>query len=75
MLAALRAVLERKMMLDCAGYTLELRGDCLTRFAAVKRSAEERAGRAAGDDCYLVLRDCIEWFDDPHLFVALGDAA
>ena len=63
------ALLERKMMLDYAGYTLELRGDRLTRFAAMKRAVQQRADRATGDDCYFVLRDFAEWFDDPHLFV------
>src|SRR5512144_3181042 len=63
------ALLERKMQLDYAGYTLELRGDRLTRFAAMKRAMQERADRAQGDDCYFVLRDFVEWFDDPHLFV------
>src|SRR5690349_19640743 len=63
------ALLERKMHLDYAGYTLELRGDRLTKFAAMKRAAQLRAERTTGDDCYFVLNDFVEWFDDPHLFV------
>ena len=63
------ALLERTMHLDYAGYTLELRGERLTRFAAMKRALQERADRIKGDDCYFVLRDFVEWFDDPHLFV------
>jgi peptidase S41-like protein len=63
------ALLERKMQLDYAGYTIELRGDRLTRFAAMKRALQERADRTQGDECYFVLRDFVEWFDDPHLFV------
>jgi Peptidase family S41 len=63
------ALLERKMHLDYAGYTLELRADRLTRFATMKRTLQERADRTRGDDCYFVLRDFVEWFDDPHLFV------
>lgn len=63
------ALLERKMQLDYAGYTLELRGDRLTRFAAMKSALQARADRTRGDDCYFVLRDFVEWFDDPHLFV------
>jgi len=63
------ALLERTMHLDYAGYTLELRGDRLTRFAAMKAAAQERADRTRGDDCYFVLRDFVDWFDDPHLFV------
>jgi hypothetical protein len=63
------ALLERKMHLDYAGYTLELRGDRLTKFAAMKRAAQRRAERTTGDDCYFVLNDFVEWFDDPHLFV------
>lgn len=63
------ALLERRMMLDYAGYTLELRGDRLTAFAAMKREAQRKASTADGDDCYFVLRDFIAWFDDPHLFL------
>ncbi len=63
------ALLERRMMLDYAGFTLELRGDRLTAFAAMKREAQRRAARTDGDDCYFVLRDFVAWFDDPHLFV------
>jgi len=63
------ALLERTMHLDYAGYTLELSGDRLTRFAAMKAALQERASRTHGDDCYFVLRDFVEWFDDPHLFV------
>jgi hypothetical protein len=62
-------LLERKMHLDYAGYTLELRGDRLTEFAAMKRAMQDRADRAHGDDCYFVLRDFVAWFNDPHLFV------
>ena len=63
------ALLERKMMLNYAGYTLELRGERLTNFAAIKRAAQQRADGAKGNDCYFVLRDFVDWFDDPHLFV------
>ena len=63
------ALLERKMMLDYAGYTLELRDERLTQFATMKRAAQQRADRTTGDDCYFVLNDFVEWFDDPHLFV------
>ena len=57
------------MHLDYAGYTLELRGDRLTQFAAMKKALRERADRTKGDDCYFVLHDFVDWFDDPHLFV------
>jgi hypothetical protein len=63
------ALLERKLLLNYAGYTLELRGERLTAFAAIKRAAQRRAARTTGDDCYFVLRDFVDWFDDPHLFV------
>src|SRR5262252_61345 len=63
------ALLERTMHLDYAGYTLELRGDRLKQFATMKAAMQERADRTHGDDCYFVLRDFVEWFDDPHLFV------
>ncbi len=63
------ALLERKMHESYAGYTLELRGDRLLRFAAMKAAMQERADRTSGDSCYFVLRDFVDWFDDPHLFV------
>jgi hypothetical protein len=63
------ALLERKIHLDYAGYTLELRGERLTRYSAMKRAMQERADRTRGDDCYFVLNDFVSWFDDPHLFV------
>jgi Peptidase family S41 len=67
------ALLERKMHLDYAGYMLELRGERLRGFAVMKDSMQARAERARGDECYFVLRDFVEWFDDPHLFI--GQAA
>src|SRR5690349_21765637 len=63
------ALLERKMVLDYAGYTLELRGARLRQFATMKAAIQLRADRARGDECYFVLRDFVDWFDDPHLFV------
>ena len=63
------ALLERKMLLDYAGYTLELRGDRLRAFAAMKAAAQSRADTTTGDGCYAVLRNFVDWFDDPHLFV------
>ncbi|HEY2375233.1 MAG TPA: hypothetical protein VGH98_04605 [Gemmatimonadaceae bacterium] len=63
------ALLERKLHLDYAGYTLELRGDRLRAFAAMKAAAQARADTTTGDACYFVLRDFVAWFDDPHLFV------
>lgn len=63
------ALLERKLHLDYAGYTLELRGDRLRAFAAMKAAAQLRADTTRGDACFFVLRDFVGWFDDPHLFV------
>ena len=63
------ALLERKLHLDYAGYTLELRGDRLRAFTAMKAAAQTRADTATGEVCYAVLRDFVEWFDDPHLFL------
>ena len=63
------ALLERKMHESYAGYTLELRGDRLRQFAAMKADMQLRADRTTGDRCYFVLRDFVAWFDDPHLFV------
>ncbi|HEY7232630.1 MAG TPA: S41 family peptidase [Gemmatimonadaceae bacterium] len=63
------ALLERKLHLDYAGYTLELRGDRLRAFTAMKGAAQARADTTTGDACYFVLRDFVAWFDDPHLFL------
>ncbi len=63
------ALLERKMHDNYAGYTLELRGDRLRRFRAMKATVQQRAERTTGDSCFFVLRDFVDWFDDPHLFV------
>ena len=57
------------MHLDYAGYTLELRGDRLRAFAAMKAAAQARADTTSSDACYVVLRDFVDWFDDPHLFI------
>jgi hypothetical protein len=57
------------MLLDYAGYTLELRGDRLRAFAAMKAAAQSRADATTGEACYGVLRDFVGWFDDPHLFL------
>ena len=67
--AADLALLERKMHLDYAGYTLELRGDRLRAFTAMKAASQSRADTASGESCYAVLRDFVDWFDDPHLFL------
>jgi len=67
--AADLAMLERKMHDNYAGYTLELRGEHLRQFAAMKAAMQQRADSASGDGCYFVLRDFVDWFDDPHLFV------
>ena len=63
------SLLERKMHLDYAGYTMELRGQHLRDFAAMKAAAQARADSTRGDACYFVLRDFVDWFDDPHLFL------
>lgn len=63
------SLLERKMHLDYAGYTLELRGQRLRDFASMKAAAQTRADSTRGDACYFVLRDFVDWFDDPHLLV------
>ena len=63
------ALLERKLHLDYAGYTLELRGDRLRAFAAMKAAAQSRADTTRGDACFFVLRDFVDWFHDPHLFL------
>ena len=67
--------LEHKLQQDYAGYTLELRGERLSRFAAMKTAAQKQAAKTKGDDCFFVLRDFVEWFADPHLFVYQGAQA
>jgi len=62
-------LLDRKLQQDYAAYTLELRGERLARFAAMKSEAQKRAAKAKGDDCFYVLRDFAEWFADPHVFI------
>lgn len=63
------ALLDRKLHLDYAGYTLELRGERLRAYAAMKAAAQLRADNTRDDACYFVLRDYVDWFEDPHLFV------
>jgi hypothetical protein len=63
------ALLDRKLHLDYAGYSLELRGKRLRDFAAMKAAAQQRADTTRGAACYFVLRDFVNWFDDPHLFL------
>jgi len=67
--AADLSLLERKMHVDYAGYAMELRGQRLRDFAAMKAATQLRADTTRGDACYFVLRDFVEWFDDPHLFL------
>jgi hypothetical protein len=62
-------LLQRKIQQNYAGYTLEVRGERLTRFSTMKAAAEKRAAEARGSDCFFVLRDFLDWFADPHLFV------
>ena len=62
-------LLDRKLHLDYAGYTLELRGQRLRDFAAMKARLQQRADITPSEYCYFVLRDFVEWFDDPHLFI------
>ncbi|MGH7622507.1 MAG: hypothetical protein ACREMU_09230 [Gemmatimonadaceae bacterium] len=67
--AADLAMLDRKMHDNYAGYMLELRGDHLRQFATMKAMVQQRADSVSGDGCFFVLRDFIDWFDDPHLFI------
>lgn len=64
------ALLDRKMHENYAGYTLELRGERLRRFAIMKAAMQARADTTTGDRCFFVLHDFIAWFDDPHLFIS-----
>lgn len=63
------AALDHKLHQDYAGYTLELHGERLQQFTAMKSALETRAAHTVGDACYYVLRDFADWFDDPHLFI------
>jgi hypothetical protein len=62
-------LLDRKIRQDYAGYTLELLGARLKRFDKMKTAARTRARTTKGDACFFVLRDFVDWFADPHLFV------
>ncbi len=52
-----------------AGFLLEVTGGRRTRHDEALDRLRPRADAAAGGDCYIVLRDYVEWFADPHLFV------
>lgn len=67
--AADLAGLDRTLHADYAGYLLELHGERLRAYDAMKASLEARAARAPGDSCFFVLRDFADWFNDPHLFI------
>ena len=62
-------LLERKLHQDYAAYTLELRGERLASYATMKAAAQKRARQTQGPDCFYVLRDFVDWFADPHLFI------
>jgi hypothetical protein len=61
--------IEQKIRDDYAGYTLELRGERLAKFNTMRAAAQAKARRTNGDACFYVLRDFVDWFQDPHLFV------
>ncbi|HEY7894911.1 MAG TPA: S41 family peptidase [Gemmatimonadaceae bacterium] len=63
------AALDQKLHQDYAGYTLELHGERLRQYTAMKSALQARAAHTVGDACYFVLRDFTDWFDDPHLFI------
>ncbi len=52
-----------------AGFLLEVTGSRRARHDEALDRLRPRAAAAVGDDCYFVLRDYVEWFADPHLFV------
>ncbi|HEX5004689.1 MAG TPA: S41 family peptidase [Gemmatimonadales bacterium] len=67
--SATLALLGEQVRANYAGFALELQGERLRQYSAMKAGVEQRAARTAGEGCFFVLRDFVGWFDDPHLFV------
>ena len=63
-LAGARAKLEA----DYAGFRLEIVGARRAAFDKMYAALQRRAQATTGD-CFGVLNDLTEWFDDPHLFI------
>jgi hypothetical protein len=61
--------LVHRIELDYAGAKLELVGERRTSFDRSVAQLRERAARTASDDCFPVLSDLTNLFDDPHLFI------
>jgi hypothetical protein len=61
--------LKAKIQQDYAGFLLEVVGEKRVRHDKAFAALSERAAATTGDDCYFVLQDYIDWFDDPHLFL------
>jgi hypothetical protein len=62
-------LLRDKIERNYAGFRLEVKDAKRRRFDAAYAALEKRAATVAGLGCYQVLRDLIDWFDDPHLFL------
>ncbi len=60
--------MQAKLEADYAGYLLEIKPRP-ERYHQAVAQFRARAGRSQGDACFFVLRDFIEWFHDPHLFI------
>src|SRR5262249_6037392 len=63
-------VLVAKIEANYVGFMLEVTGDRLAGWQALKARVRERAAAVADDECVLVLRELTEWFHDGHLFIS-----
>lgn len=59
-----------KIESDYVGFVLEVTGDRLAEWRALRASVRERVATVADGDCVLALRELTEWFHDGHLFVS-----
>ena len=57
-----------KLEADYAGFRLEIVGARRAAFDRIYAALQRRAQANTGD-CFGVLNDLTEWFDDPHLFI------
>src|SRR5690606_2540280 len=61
--------LARKVEENYAGFALELQGSARAAYDARLARSRREAARAQGPECFLVLRDFVSRFEDPHLFI------
>ncbi|MEO8449918.1 MAG: S41 family peptidase [Gemmatimonadota bacterium] len=61
--------LVKKVEQNYAGFLLEVTGPGRAEFERHHARLRSRARAAVGDACFFVLRDLIDYFHDPHLFI------